>query len=98
MNVTVCVLRVEERLNCYAAAKAVVLSRQVKARFNCLPTGNILAEVVTWGSIAWAIICSLQVLAFSLDPTHIFVNTFPSVIPNSKLITISNNDLPKDLS
>ena len=28
VNVTVCVLRVEERLNSYAAAKAVVLSRQ----------------------------------------------------------------------
>ena len=70
----------------------------VKARFNCLPTGNFLAEVVTWGSLAWAIICSLQVLAFSLDPAHIFVNIFLSVIPNSKLITISNNDLPKHLS
>ena len=79
-----CVPRVEERLNSYAAAKAVVLSRQVKARFNCLPTGNFLAEVVTWGSLAWAIICSLQVLAFSLGPAHIFVNTFLSVIPNSK--------------
>ena len=93
-----CVPRVEERLNSYAAAKAVVLSRQFKARFNCLPTGNFLAEVFTWGSLAWAIICSLQVLAFSLDPAHIFVNTFLSVIPNSKLITISNNDLPKHLS
>ena len=65
----------------------------VKARLNCLPTGNFLAEVVTWGSLAWAIICSLWVLAFSLDPDHIFVNTFPSVIPNAKLITISNNVL-----
>ena len=70
----------------------------VKARFHCLATGNFLAEVVTWGSLAWAIICSLRVLAFSLDPAHIFVNTFPSVIPNSKLITISNNVLLKHLS
>ena len=82
----------------WGMSKAFVLSRQVKVRFNCLPTGNFLAEVVTWGSLAWAIICSLWVLAFSLDPAHIFVNTFPSVIPNSKLITISNNDLPKHLS
>ena len=63
-----------------------------------MPTGNFLAEVVTWGSLAWAIICSLWVLVFSLDPAHIFVNTFPSVIPNSKLITILNNVLPKHLS
>ena len=98
VNVTVCVPRVEERLNSYAAAKAVVLSRLVKARFNCLPTCNFLAEVFTWGSLSWTINRSLQDLAFSLDPAHIFVNTFLSVIPNSKLITISNNDLPKHLS
>ena len=43
----------------------------VKARFNCLPTGNFLAEVVTWGSLAWAIICSLWVFAFSFDLAHL---------------------------
>ena len=41
----------------------------VMARFNCLPTGNFLAEVVT--CLAWAIICSLWVFAFSFDLAHL---------------------------
>ena len=43
----------------------------VKARLYCLPTDNFLAEVVPWGSLAWAMICSLWVLAFSFDLGHI---------------------------
>ena len=43
----------------------------VKARFNCLPTDNFLAEVVPWGSLAWAMICSQRVLAFFFDLAHI---------------------------
>ena len=91
-----CLRRFEEKFNCYICSSKSPCF--VKARFNCLPTGNFLAEVATCDSLAWAIICSLRVLAFSLDPAHIFVNTFPSVIPNSKLITISNDVLPKHLS
>ena len=78
------VLRVEERLNSYVPAEAVVLSRQ--DLIACLLAISLL-RLSLGAALLRAIICSLWVLAFSLDPAHIFVSTFPSVIPNSELIT-----------